>query len=246
MVGRKKRASRSPASAAPSPPEWVGRLRWARQQLFSEAKEAADAHGWNYDWYKHIESGRRGRRPNPQFVETFANAFNVSVNFLLTGADAPPEYASAGSHVATRPKTSVRTVPKYSLKQAARIFPGEPLPEPTATTALIASSGLGRNIFALELLDDSMVPPDRDRSHSFYEGEEVFFDQDAKAKPGDFIAAVRAPGEDAVFRQYRSGGRDAKGVDIVELHPLNPNYRTEKLAKGGRIIGRLVRHIRHY
>lgn len=247
MVGKKKRASGSASHTRPERPEWVTRLKWARERHFETVEEAAKAHGWNKNTYKSLENGTRAARVSVARLEELAAAFNVSVDFLTNGTNPPPDYnKGAQVHVSTRLKPSVRTVPKYSLQQAAYIRPDAPLPRHDKTTVLVASPELGPRIFCLELLDESMVAPDPSSRDSFRPGEELIFDLDATPRPGDFVAVRRGTAEDVIVRQYRSGGRDQRGNEIIELVPLNPNYRSQTLSKREQIIGKLVRHSRKY
>ncbi|MCW2242320.1 helix-turn-helix domain-containing protein [Azospirillum canadense] len=60
------------------------RLKLARIQAgYLEAKDAADACGWNYNNYKAHEAGINGLRL--PVAEQYASAFNVSKHWLLTG-----------------------------------------------------------------------------------------------------------------------------------------------------------------
>ncbi len=64
-------------------------------------------------------------------------------------------------------------------------------------------------------------------------------DLDAVPTPSDYVLALVPAEHTALFRLYREVGRDEDGSIIVDLVPLNPNFRTVRISKAspGEIIG---------
>lgn len=66
------------------------RLTEARKHAgFRVRREAVGAFGWSYDTYVSHENGRRGIKRS--VLSTYADAFNVSLNWLLTGVGSSGE-----------------------------------------------------------------------------------------------------------------------------------------------------------
>ena len=74
---------------------------------------------------------------------------------------------------------------------------------------------------------------------SFEPGDKVMIDPDANPTPSDFVLALVPAEQAALFRLYREVGRDEDGSIIVDLVPLNPNFRTVRISNTspGQIIG---------
>lgn len=61
----------------------AARLKLAREQRYESAQDACAAFGWKYPTYAGHENGNRGFRVDT--ARTYANAFRVSLAWLLTG-----------------------------------------------------------------------------------------------------------------------------------------------------------------
>ena len=73
-------------------PEPAKRLEQARlARGFSEARQAADAFGWNYHTYAQHENGTRGI---VRAAARYAKAYGVSEAWLLTGSGSGPRFAT--------------------------------------------------------------------------------------------------------------------------------------------------------
>jgi SOS-response transcriptional repressor LexA len=70
--------------------------------------------------------------------------------------------------------------------------------------------------FAMRIRGDSMEP-------KFEAGDLVIINPMLTPGPGDFVVAVEGSGE-ATFKQYRSVGKNGRGLDVFELIPLNTLY----------------------
>ncbi len=105
----------------------------------------------------------------------------------------------------------------------------------------IDDTDVGARAFALEISGESMLP-------DFRPGEVIIIDPDCAIKPGDFVVAKTDGDDEATFKKYRPRGHDDNDIEIIELVPLNDDYPSETInaARPGRIIGKMVRHIRKF
>lgn len=228
--------------------EAAHRLRWLRERAgIKTAKEAAQKFKWNYNTYKSHESGTK-RNISKQAATRYKKAFNVSLDFLLTGAQPPPDWEGQPGSPARRVR--IRTVPKLSAAQAVRLLNPkvDPLSIAEDEIAIDAGSDLSDDLIAYEIEGDDMVDKNGVESESFPHGSVVVIDRKAQAKPGDFVLAAGRDSDHSFFRKYRTRGKDPRGHEVIELVPLNPDYETIVLSskRPGKIIGRMVRHIRKY
>lgn len=76
----------------------------------------------------------------------------------------------------------------------------------------------GPHAFALRVVGDSMLPEYRD-------GDVIVVDPDVSPNPGDCVVAKNHH-EEATFKKYRPRGRNAAGIELYELVPLNQDYAT--------------------
>ena len=74
---------------------------------------------------------------------------------------------------------------------------------------------------------------------SFEPGDKALIDLDASPAPSDFVLALVPEEQTALFRLYREVGRAEDGSIIIDLVPLNPNFRTVRISNTspGQIIG---------
>jgi SOS-response transcriptional repressor LexA len=90
--------------------------------------------------------------------------------------------------------------------------------------------------FALRINEDSMEPV-------FRLGDIVVIDPTIKPRPGDCVVAKDESGETPTFRQYRNAGLNEHGVEVFELHPLNPLYAAMRSDRQQlTIVGTMVEH----
>ena len=79
----------------------------------------------------------------------------------------------------------------------------------------------------------------------FKEGDTIIIDPDIKPSPGDYVVARNAD-QEATFKKYRPRGRNAQGIDVIELVPLNEDYPILRSDVSPlEIIGTLVEHRRY-
>jgi SOS-response transcriptional repressor LexA len=210
------------------------RLQQARLNAgFKEAKEAANAHGWNYQTYKSHESG--GRRFRLETALEYARAFDVTAGWLLTGEGDIPAADSDAARVTTK---RVPLMELTSIDSLVAISKGNK-PKSDKVITIDASSDISPRAFAIEIGGNSMVAGD---AISFSPGDTVVIDPDRSLEPGCFVLAV--VGGEAMLRAFK---RIQRGSDAAfELVPLNSFYETIRTSTddGSVIVGRAIRHIR--
>ena len=81
-----------------------------------------------------------------------------------------------------------------------------------------SSASYGPATFALRVVGNSMAP-------DYVEGDIIIVDPDIAPRPGERVVAKNHR-EEATFKKYRPRGRNADGVEVYELVPLNDDYET--------------------
>lgn len=171
-----------------------------------------------------LESGSRGL--SQKWLERLSPILDCKPADLL---DAPN---------AVRVSSAIRTVPLINTVQAGhwtQIKDGTPKGEEHPQVPV--ARRIGPRAFALEIDGPSMLPDFRPR-------DVVIVDPDVAAQPGDFIVAQVDQDDEATFKRLRVKGQDTKGRAIVELVPLNPDWPTLTMKRGGQIVGVAVDLIR--
>ena len=210
------------------------RLRRARINAgFERASEAARRFGWSYSRYMNYENGERSVPPKQAIL--FASAYGVTVDYIYFGKR---ELLNQLEGTQTLISRMVRRIPLVALEnmtELKRIASGL---EPTAVTVPVGSfeSIPERGIF-IEIKDTSMS--NAREPISFEPGDKVMIDLDANPTPSDYVLALVPEEQSALFRLYREVGRADDGSIIVDLVPLNPNFRTVRISNTspGQIMG---------
>ncbi len=211
------------------------RLRRARIHAgFERATEAVRKFGWNYSRYMNYENGERAIPPKQAIL--FASAFGVTVDYIYFGkGDILNEIERTGG-ISSK---IVRRIPLVGLENIAelqRIASGfEPML--AATIPVSGDDTLPERIIFIEIQDRSMSNPNE--PISFELGDKALIDLEASPSPTDFVLALVPEERTALFRLYREVGRAEDGSMIVDLVPLNTNFRTVRIcaASPGQIIG---------
>lgn len=202
---------------------------------YEKATDAARARGWVEVTYRAHEGGRR--EITRDMASVYAAAFGVSPEWILFGTNSPPWGFSE-----MRGRPAFRMVPVLSLREAGMCETVKSDPN-RELVAVDTGAGLGKNLVAVYVPDESMIanPPSVDAS--FSEGDVIVFDRDAMVEPGDFCLVVVPGYDEPIFRKYRS-----RSGGVFELVPLNADYPSETVLPHhkAKIIGRLVRHIRTF
>lgn len=203
------------------------RLKKARSDKgYLNPSEAARAFGWNVNTYRSHENGNRDISKSAAIK--YANAFNVSVDWLLTGVD---KSGTNKEHSISTPtginQIPIRYVPLLELGQVYMGISNDGFSE--ADQKFIGISGLNKlsdDVIAVEIPDNSMIENPFIKGVSFTAGDVAVIDKKAKVLPGDFILALVPNLEEAMIRKYKVVKTDNDGFATIELVPLNSDYPT--------------------
>jgi transcriptional regulator with XRE-family HTH domain len=210
------------------------RLRQARIRAgFQRAADAVRKFGWSYSRYMNYENG--GRAIPPKQAILFASAYGVSVDFIYFGKDDILNRIETPATLKLEPVRRIALVALGNIADLKRIVSGlEPM---VAVTIPIAEEdeALAEHVIFIAIEDKSMSSPGA--PISFEPGDRALIDLDAIPEPSDFVLALVPEERTALFRMYREVGRSADGTMIVDLVPLNPNFRTIRLPGSGQIVG---------
>jgi SOS-response transcriptional repressor LexA len=224
------------------------RLKAARKHAgYDTAKNAAEAFGWNVNTYKSHENGKRGLLDDA--ARRYAKAFAVAASWLTLDENPP---AWIGKGVDNNKRVRMRRAPvlawvavdgylSYRLGDMDRDLA-------IHYVEIDADPAVGRRLFFLPVVGESMIAKPAVGGVSFHDGDLVGFDPDAEHKPGDFVLARLEGDTEPIFRKYQLRGRDEAGGQLIDLVPLNEDYETTRLSstRRGEIIARLVRHVRNF
>jgi SOS-response transcriptional repressor LexA len=202
------------------------RIREQRKQLGWTVMKLATLAGVNQGFLSRIENGKAAGS-----WETYmrvAGALGADINSLLPSS----------SNVADA-NIGARKVPVLDYVQAGqwRGVDSNPRDEEMRET-ILTDLEHPPSTFAMRIRGDSMEA-------LFREGDVVVIDPTLSPHPGDFVVATDESGE-ATFKQFRSAGRNDTGIEVFELHPLNPLYgpmRSDRQHLA--IVGVMVEHRRY-
>ncbi len=216
------------------------RLRRARITAgFGRATEAVRKFGWNYSRYMNYENG--GRAIPPKQAILFAAAYDISVDYIYFGKGNSLRKIKGAQPL--YPLT-VRRIPLLRLEDIAELKRVASGLEPMLATTIPVSEddAVPENGVFIGIEDRSMF--NANEPISFEPGDKALIDLDASPVPSDFVLAFVPEEESALFRLYREVGRAPDGALIIDLVPLNPNFRTVRIANpgDGQIIG-VCRHL---
>ncbi len=211
------------------------RLRRARISAgFERATDAVRRFGWSYSRYMNYENGERAVPPKQAIL--FAAAYGVTVDYIYFGKRHILNQIEGTQGISSRMVRRIPLVALENMSELKRIASGL---EPTLalTVPVCGRDSLpDRGIF-IDIKDRSMSQPRE--PISFEPGDKAMIDLDASPSPSDFVLAIVPEEETALFRLYREVGRADDGSIIIDLVPLNPNFRTVRISNTspGQIIG---------
>jgi transcriptional regulator with XRE-family HTH domain len=211
------------------------RLRRARIHAgYERATEAVRKFGWNYSRYMNYENGERAVPPKQAIM--FASAFGVTVDYIYFGKGDNLNQLERALPLISRVVRRIPLVGVENISELQRIASGlEPML--AATIPVSSDETLPERAIFIEINDKSMS--NLSEPASFEPGDKAMIDLDGAPAPGDFVLALVPEENAALFRLYREVGRAGDGSMIVDLVPLNPNFRTVRIMSSGpaRIIG---------
>lgn len=224
------------------------RLKWLREKRrFKSAAEASQCYNWTDATYRSHENGTRDL--TKEAALQYATAFGANPGWLLYGGKSGTPFGKYVEGKEYDPLDGIawRRVPVLDISMLST-EPGlqSAISQAKEFIAVPDEEYAGHLTFAHRLSDDSMLNPLT--GDGFRPGEIVILDGSATISPGDYVQASLQDGRGCLFRQYRLGGKNGDGDDMVILVPINPNYPMEHIVPGktGAIIGRLICHHRRY
>ncbi len=211
------------------------RLRRARIQAgFERATEAVRKFGWNYSRYMNYENAERAIPPKQAIL--FASAFDVTVDYIYFGEIDDLDNIKTASAISSK---MVRRIPLVGLEDVAELqrFASGLEPMLAATIPVPAREALPKRAIFIEIKDKSMSNPSE--PVSFEPGDQALIDLDAVPGASDFVLALVPEEGAALFRLYREIERAEDGSMVVDLVPLNPNFRIVRVTRASpaQIIG---------
>ncbi len=211
------------------------RLRRSRITAgFERASDAARRFGWSYSRYMNYENGERAVPPKQAIL--FASAYGVTVDFIYFGKRDNLKQLEGTPAISSRTVRRIPLVALENMSELKRIATG--LEAATNVTVPVCSwDTIPDKAIFIEIKDKSMSAPRE--PISFEPGDKALIDLEATPAPADFVLALVPEEQTALFRLYREVGRAEDGSIIVDLVPLNPNFRTVRIShtNPGQIIG---------
>lgn len=181
-------------------------------------------------------------QPKGRYLSALANAFGVSVDWLLTGkepalaeTEKPSDNRDSFSNVELA-TLSLFKVPVLSYVQAGNWRESQAYSGVDGEIEYVhADVEEGCRAFAVWVQGNSMAP-------EFNEGDLIIIDPDVTPLPGDFVVAKNG-GHECTFKKYRPRGYKEDGTEIFELVPLNEDYATLRSEISPiHIIGTMIEH----
>ena len=197
------------------------RLRRARVAAgFATATDAATAFGWNGNSYRSAENGMRP--PGRATLVTYARAFKVSTDWLLTGRG-PMEPTPGAIGVRQIPIIRWGDVASFKAPLRSQLLNAEA----QGYVAVPESVELSLQAFALQVEDNSMTDP-VGSPQSLYPGDYVIIEPEREPRVGNLVLA--RDGGKAQIRKLRVLRENQQGKPtLVGLVPLNPDYPTHEV-----------------
>lgn len=132
-----------------------------------------------------------------------------------------------------------RKIPLISYVQAGLLTDAaDPYVVGDADDWLLTDMDLSANAFALKIRGESMAP-------DFREGDVILIDPAIEPLPGDFVVAKNGENE-ATFKRFRPRGMNERGINVIELVPVNPDYPSIRSdISPVTVIGTMVEHRRY-
>lgn len=184
-----------------------------------------------------INRAIRDERVPPLWIFRVAYETGYRAEWIETGQGAKMHAARvsiAAEGLAEYGAPPIAVVPVLTWVQAGALRSAEDLyPYAGAAEEYLSVSVRGRHCFSLTVRGDSMLP-------DFREGDKIVIDPDLAPQSGDFVVVVIDGSGEATFKRY------LKKKDGEVLMPLNSDYTPIVLTPDHRIVGKVVRLVRHY
>ncbi|VEG92570.1 LexA family protein [Legionella spiritensis] len=161
-----------------------------------------------------INNYERGdRTPGPTEIKLLADALEVSASYLMCLTD-------SREGKITKSHGMGALIPVLNYKQAADPAACiEKIKEDVDTkvefvpVSTAVSDRIGKNAFALQMKDESMIP-------EFRVNDVLIIDPDTSPKPGDFVVALIEGEQEIIVRKYKqlSASKEAQQFELIALN----------------------------
>ncbi|MEA1938926.1 MAG: XRE family transcriptional regulator, partial [Pseudomonadota bacterium] len=207
----------------------MNRIKQWREHVGLSQARLAEAIGTSRSQIVKLERGER--RLTQEWMERLSRVIGCApADFLPVG----PGVRDAQRSLAPG-AVPMKAVPVLSFVQAGHWC--ETPVDPAAIEMAWVPEDVGRNVFGLRVLGESMSP-------DFSEGDLIFVDPDMPPRPGCYVVAKRDSDNESTFKKYRPRIEGPDGY--IELAPLNDDYPMLRLDTNhpGCIIGPVIYHQR--
>ena len=198
---------------------------------FSTVKECAQTLSLPYELLRKVVG--EDHIPKDEQLLVYAKKLGIDPKDLLFTAyhqKAPSEFKEYfEKKVVRETPVAYNKVPLLTLEQAGGFNSGtDQYPYPGVAGEYVETDLQGRHLFAIRVAGDSMEP-------LFHEGEVLVVDPEVQPQAGDYAIVKKDHEPEAAFKQLKK----FRGVWV--LHPLNPRYEDQEMAKDMRVVGKVVR-----
>ncbi|CBJ13310.1 putative phage repressor [Legionella longbeachae NSW150] len=161
-----------------------------------------------------INNYERGdRTPGPTEIKLLADVLEVSASYLMCLTD------NREGKITKSPGMGA-LIPVLDYKQAADLDNCiQKIKEDVDTrvefipVSSVVSDSIGKNAFALQIKDESMVP-------EFRINDILILDPETSPKPGDFVVALIEGEQEVIIRKYKqlSASKEAQQFELIALN----------------------------
>lgn len=180
-----------------------------------------------------INNYERGdRTPGPTEIKLLADALEVSASYLMCLTDSREgkmtKSLGMGALIpvldykqATDPAAFIQKI-KEDVDTKVEFIP--------VSTAV--SDSIGKNAFALQIKDESMIP-------EFRINDVIIIDPDTSPKPGDFVVALIEVDQEIIVRKYKqlSASKEVREFELIALNEDWAGIRVGSNEMQAQIIG---------
>lgn len=180
-----------------------------------------------------INNYERGdRTPGPTEIKLLADALEVSASYLMCLTDNREGRMTKSLGMGA-------LIPVLDYKQAIdsaafiqKIKEDVDTKVEFIPVSTAVSDSIGKNAFALQIKDESMVP-------EFRINDVIIIDPDTSPKPGDFVAALIEADQEVIVRKYKqlSASKEVQQFEFIALNKDWANIRIGSSEMQAQIIG---------
>jgi transcriptional regulator with XRE-family HTH domain len=202
-------------------PDFAQRIRERREKLGWSQTKLSVMSGMSQATISRLESGEIAGSIDT--LQRLAGAMGMQLSDIV----------SERTNVGPAP-TDWRSIPILSYRQAA-VWKVDSVAQPGQHETIMTHLEYSPSTFSLILIDDTNAP-------KYLRGDVVVIDPNVSPDFGNMVV-IADPGGSSIFGQYRDAGINSHGVQVFELHPLNPIYapkRSDRVPMS--VVGTMVEH----